>query len=320
MWPITRTIRHLRKTRSQLPGTAALIVAMSIAIQSCSQVERGVSVTSSAPTTKVAYLDDIEWKQRTEFGRAYSNWAFLTTTHFDLKKVDEKDQEGRHIYEFEIVGANIKVGLECIETLPIGVKDPLRKHEEMHCKMTTECFQSAPDTAKKIAQELVGQKITIAEGSDLRSAEKLAQLECKRRFSNEYRVTTQTKADKLAEIFDRITNHGLNGVTNEEGRQRSFDEYDRDYKPLENANDSGDQTRSESAISNNSAETNAAKAKSPAKAKVKETVKAVDNPEEAKRLQSTGAWKNAPIPAAEQKNDKAKPESSDGPIVTPATN
>ncbi|HEY9755281.1 MAG TPA: hypothetical protein V6C97_08970 [Oculatellaceae cyanobacterium] len=318
MWSITRTIRHLRKTRSKLPGTAALAVALSMAIQSCSQGERGVSVTSSAPTTKVAYLDDIEWKQRTEFGRAYSNWAFLTTTHFDLKKVDEKDQDGRRVYEFEIVGANIKVGLECTETLPIGVKDPLRKHEDMHCQMTTECFQSAPDTAKKIAQELVGQKITIAECSDLKSAEKQAQLECKRRFSNEYRVTTQTKADKLAEIFDSITNHGLNGVTNEDGRQRSYDQYDRDYKPLENANAPGDQTSSQSAASNNSPEPNAAKVKGPAKAKVKETVKTVDNPEEAKRLQSTGAWKNAPIPATEQKNGKTQPESSDGPIVTPA--
>jgi hypothetical protein len=320
----TKTKQPLLLSLDQRSRIGIFTAAVSLLLQSCSQSEHRVSVTAAAPTTTPKYLDDIEWKQRTEFGRAFSNWAFLSNTHFNLNKIDEKREGGRHIFQFEITGANIKLGLECTETLPIGVKDPLRKHEDMHCQMTTECYQAAPDTAKKIAQEMVGQKITISEVDDQRSAEKLAQLECKRRFSLEYRVTTQTKADRLADIFDRITNHGLNGVSNEDGRQRSFDEYNRDYKPLESANNPPQPPGSFAPVPLPSTQPGTGKPKPVAKTtpKGKETVKAVEDPEEAKRLQSMGAWKTAPptAPAANQQTDRSKTETSDGPIVSPATN
>ena len=116
------------------------------------------------------------------------------------------------------------------QTLPYGVKNPLRKHEEMHCTMTAECYKDAAKTAKEIAQGLIGKKITINKVQDEATAEKFAVIEAKKLFNTKYKEQTSIKADKLAVIFDRITNHGLNGVSNEDGRLRSLDEFNQPEK------------------------------------------------------------------------------------------
>ena len=187
-----------------------------------------VAVRADSPHTTVRYLDDIEWRQRTEFGRAYSDWTFLCTSNFKFDKPIKED--GNYVFVVEAV--DVKLGLELVETLPIGVKDPLRKHEDMHCQMTAECYKDAEQTATKIAKEMIGKRFVVSSAADETAAEKAALLDARRAFAGNYKEQTSMVADKLAVIFDRVTNHGLNGVSNADGRQKSLDEY-KEQKVIE---------------------------------------------------------------------------------------
>jgi sugar-specific transcriptional regulator TrmB len=119
---------------------------------------------------------------------------------------------------------NVKLQLDLTQSLPLGVKEPLRKHEETHCAMTAEVYKQAPQIATEIARRMIGRKIVVQSNGNENAAEADAEFQAAKDFKGEYKKAVSNEADEAAKIFDRITNHGLNSVTNEDGSRRSFEE------------------------------------------------------------------------------------------------
>jgi hypothetical protein len=206
--------------------TAALI-ACTLLAQSCSEhsstsSQSNISITAEPPHIRVRYLDGIEWEQHSEFGRAFTDWAFICRPQIQLKELTELRKGNTST--FEVTAISVKLQLDLTQTLPFGVKEPLRKHEEMHCTMTAEIYKQAPKIATEIAKNMIGRKIVVESNGNSNGAKADAEIQATREFKSEYKKAVSNEADELAKIFDRITKHGMNDVTNEDGSRRSFEE------------------------------------------------------------------------------------------------
>lgn len=208
---------------------AAVIVALiscALATQSCTtSSHQTVEISADPPYTRVRYLDGIELEQHSKFGRAFTDWVFFCNPKFQFKELNELRQ-GKS-YTFEITAISAKLRLELTQSLPIGVKDPLRKHEETHCAMTADVYKKGPETASAIAHSMIGQKIVVELASNENDARVQAEFQARRNFNVAYQKSVASKADELSKIFDRITHHGMNDVTNADGVKRSIDEYNK---------------------------------------------------------------------------------------------
>ena len=219
-------------------ATAAALIACTLFAQSCSKPtqvsEPNISITADPPHHTVRYLDGIEYEQHSEFGRAFSNWAFFCRPQIQVKELPELRQ-GTTL-TFEVTAVSVKLQLDLIQTLPLGVKEPLRKHEETHCVMTAQVYKEAPQVAAQIAKTMLGQKIVVESHGNENDAKADAEVKATRDFKDEYRKTVTAEADEVAIIFDRITNHGMNSVTNEDGSRKSFEERKRKKQEGEKKN------------------------------------------------------------------------------------
>jgi len=207
----------------------AIFLMLLLATHACSQGAHGpVSVQATPPNIQVKYLDDIYWKQRTKFGRAYTDWSFACPAVVKVKELT--DLRKANSYVFEVTNVDIVLALNMTQSLPDGVKDALRKHEETHCQMSSDVYKEAPQAATEIATAMIGKKVSVT-ASDPDTARRMASLEARTQITSEYKKRVAFKADALGVIFDRITNHGMNGVTNADGSKRSFEEYAKSKKP-----------------------------------------------------------------------------------------
>jgi len=215
--------------------TAAALIACGLVAQSCAKPSTDtISITADAPHTRVRYLDGIEFEQHSEFGRAYSDWSFFCKPQIQVKELTDLRQ-GK-TFTFEVTGISAKLQLELIQSLPIGVKDPLRKHEETHCAMTADVYKQAPKAAAEIAKKMIGRRIVIESNGNANDARADAEFQARKDFKIEYQKTVGAQADELSKIFDRVTKHGMNGVTNEDGVRRSIEEHNRKENKGEKTN------------------------------------------------------------------------------------
>jgi len=148
-------------------------------------------------------------------------WVYDCQPQFRLKELKRSQGE----FNLEVTAVDIHLGLTVTTWYPFLVQDRLRKHEEAHYKMSVLLYNDAAQTAARdCAKDLMGQEVTVT-GSELQPCKEKAELELTRTLNAAYREKMSDKADQQAQIFDRITNHGLNDVPNEEGIKRAFEEY-----------------------------------------------------------------------------------------------
>jgi hypothetical protein len=214
-----------------------LIVAILFA-QSCSRPSEfsqpNIFISADPPRLTVRYLDGIEYEQHSEFGRAFSNWAFFCRPQVQVKELPELRQ-GTTL-TFEVTALSVKLQLDLVQTLPLGVKEPLRKHEEQHCAMTAKLYKAAPKVAAEIARRMIGRRLAVESHGNETTAKADAELQAIRDFKDQYRKEVTAEADQVAIIFDRITDHGMNSVTNEDGSRRAFEERNRKKQEGEKKN------------------------------------------------------------------------------------
>jgi len=127
-------------------------------------------------------------------------------------------------YVFKIDQMHIALALDITMKLPVGVSDKLRKHEESHVEMTEAVYKDAPEIARKCAQPLLEQKF-IEHAIDVESAKAQASRDARMSLSTEYKRLTTDKADTLGRMFDKITNHGKNNVSDAEAKKKALQQY-----------------------------------------------------------------------------------------------
>lgn len=209
----------------------AVIFSIALTLQGCSRLRDifsenhpktgAVTVSVEAPKTEVKYLDGIYWPQGKACGRAYTFWSFMCRPTFQLESVASENTP--HLWVYNVTGVSIRTELPLRTWLPFGVKDKLRAHEAAHIKMCEEIYKSAGEIASQCGKEMMGRHIRSS-APDERTALENAKTEATRTFDAAYRQKMETMADRAGVAFDRITNHGMNDVSEEAGMKQAFDE------------------------------------------------------------------------------------------------
>ncbi len=180
-----------------------------------------VSVSVEPPKTEIKYLDGIYWPQGKACGRAYTFWSFMCRPEFQLQLVPAECSP--HVWVYTVTGVAVHTALPLRTWLPFGVKDKLRAHEAAHIKMCEEIYKSAGEAAEQCGKELMGAHIRAA-AADEKTAFEDAKIEAARTLDASYREKMETMADRAGVAFDRITNHGMNEVPEEQGMKQAFEE------------------------------------------------------------------------------------------------
>jgi hypothetical protein len=196
-----------------------------VTMQACSNPEpvwnEPISVVADPPTNTIRYVDSMYFPQGVVCGSAVTYWVYNCKPDFRLKEV-AKEKDGHFV--FAVTAVHVRLGLTVTTLYPFAIQDRLKRHEEAHLKMSYDLYKEAVQTGRDCANNLLGRKI-IVEGWDLQTCKEKALLELGRTLDADYRVRMEEKADQQAAIFDRITNHGLNNVGEEEGIKQALTEY-----------------------------------------------------------------------------------------------
>lgn len=205
----------------------ALAALTAVAACSCARPlvkpqEHAITVSLEPPKTTVRYLDGMYWPQGAACGRAYTYWSFICRPEFNIKEIPQLSKD--HEYMFDVSGVSMTLSLPLTIWLPFGVKDKLRLHEDGHRKMCEQTYKNAEKIARECAQELMSRHIR-AYGADAKAAQEIAETEARRSLDAQYHQRITDIADGSSEIYDRITNHGMNEVPEDKAIKESFEEY-----------------------------------------------------------------------------------------------
>ena len=184
------------------------------------EVRNGTIVVVSEPVSiSEKYLEGMDWNLNRKLGKAFTYWSFIAKTNFDfggsVKRIKPET------FELTITGVRIVLSLPITMWLPYGVAGSLHEHENGHRRICERLYSRAPGFAVECAKPLIGQTLEVSAKNRM-EAERVANLQLHVRFATCYAEHTQKAADKINDIFDEVTNHGLNKVPVTEGIETSF--------------------------------------------------------------------------------------------------
>lgn len=185
-----------------------------------------ISVLQEPASITVRYWDKHDWEQPRGDPAAWTYWAFQCRPHFSVHpKASKKDPEKPNVYLFEVEKVSIELSLPMNIWLPYFPPPWLREHEDGHTLICKRVYDSSALVALECARKLINKEIAVTT-SDHFDAEHLAEMEVQRLFAIDYRERSSDVANKINQIYDRLTDHGRKtGVKREEAIEAAFKEY-----------------------------------------------------------------------------------------------
>lgn len=136
----------------------------------------------------------------------------------DLRKPD-----GTYATGGRVKSMRIKTGLTVTIWVPERASASLKEHEEGHRRISEHFYGDAESAAREVGRAWVGRSIDGA-GKDAQAATQAAIDGAIRRMADEYLAKTQTRAQRVHELYDEITQHGRDRrVTVDEGIRRALE-------------------------------------------------------------------------------------------------
>jgi hypothetical protein len=105
--------------------------------------------------------------------------------------------------------------------LPIDAVPKIVNHEEGHRAIAEYFYRNADATARKLAEELIGQTISGV-GSDCDSAGQAATKQAAQALGGRYLGEVDVPCGKVQELYDQITEHGTNAVKEEKAIKQAI--------------------------------------------------------------------------------------------------
>jgi len=185
-------------------------------------VDGPVTVRRLPLEVAVKYLDNHDWQQDKKYGSAYTHWAFIDRTQFDTVLAQGRSNNG--LYVFQIQKIETELTLPITMWLPYGVSAKLHEHEDGHCTICRDVYGTASKVALSCAKNMIARSVSVRAPS-LDDARVRLNRDLSAEFSSCYTKNTDDVAQEISVIYDRITNHGINGVATTDGVVQATKEY-----------------------------------------------------------------------------------------------
>lgn len=142
-----------------------------------------------------------------------------------------------------IDSVKVELGLETTIFLPKDARDKLVAHEQGHREISEAVYQAdAETTARRLAAPLVGQTFT-ATGPDPDTAASNASKVALQRLNDDYMAAVGSRASEVNVMYDKLTDHGRNQVSEADAIQEAFKNVDKAAKSVEGGRASADAPR-----------------------------------------------------------------------------
>jgi hypothetical protein len=182
----------------------------------------GATIRQEPLELTVKYLGPGDWNINRKFGEAFTHWSYIAKTDFDLALVQESPP---HNYLLQIRKVNVDLSLPVTMWLPYGVSDKLHKHEDGHWRICQRVYDDAAKEGLKYAKSMVG-KSFMQIRPNVDDAKVNAAHQAHVQFESQYRRQSEDVANKISQLYDDITHHGLNEITPEQGITMAINKYD----------------------------------------------------------------------------------------------
>jgi hypothetical protein len=120
-------------------------------------------------------------------------------------------------------GASLQLTLKIVIWLPPNVDAKTRAHELAHQRISERHYRDAEKVAKRLGEGYLGKTFTAEANTAAAAAEK-AQQQAMAALSKENMAAVYTPLSRAQAIFDRITDHGRNGVSEDGAIERAIEE------------------------------------------------------------------------------------------------
>lgn len=210
-----------------------VIMAMTMLFAACSKKQIDIDKQPAAITKN--NFDTIYFPQGTKCGRAYTYWCFMCMPEFTGDTSFQRKQNENWSATFIPRTARVALSLPLTIWVPFGVSDKLMMHEYGHCKICKRIYDTAEQVAFKSAKQVLNAQFTANEASK-DDASFYAIKNARDELCGRYTQQTQKVADDISVIYDRITNHGMNDVSEDTAIKQAFDEHNTKQTSEEECN------------------------------------------------------------------------------------
>lgn len=177
------------------------------------------------PVVNVHYKDNMDYTQVANHPRAYTFWSYLCQPQFDLKPRPDLQAGRKHYYCFEVTGVHVRLSLPIDTWLPYMAPDWLKVHENGHVEMCRDVYKDAIAQADRCAQNVL-HKTFCGQADSEYDGRFYAHREAEKWINFKYRDVSETRANVLGVIYDRLTDHGKNNkVKTPNAEKEAFAEY-----------------------------------------------------------------------------------------------
>lgn len=155
--------------------------------------------------------------------KAYTDYNFnLVAGLDDFDVVDQEERHGRWFVRVRPKGVRAKLSLPIVIWTPQGAPKKCLAHEEGHRKIAERIYEFAGDIVAHYAAQTQANTY-YGEGASVELAVKDGYKSAVTELNQSYRETVFDYCKLVTEEYDRITNHGLNPIGEDDAIQQSFE-------------------------------------------------------------------------------------------------
>ena len=175
----------------------------------------GVTIKKNPPTSETKVFDPSnpppEKKDAAPNHPAFT-WCNYTA-HWQMRYGEEKQISADHrstTVRLTITSFDVTLDLHSTIWLPPGIAQFVVEHERGHRQIGERSYGKAESIAADLAQDLVLGRSFEATSGDAQAAEQAARDKAGNAFLAAYLKSIRDPAQRVHQIYDEITNHGLN--------------------------------------------------------------------------------------------------------------
>jgi hypothetical protein len=202
--------------------TAALSLLLLVPLAHAA--DDAVTVDRKTPTTRTRVFDP---KSPPPDLKLSGKEAAITRSLFQCQVaisyvVTSKSSDGdRSRATIRVDGLKFELSLDNTLFLPKNANRKLIAHEEAHRQVAESAYESAGDTARRLATPLIGRSFSATASTPEAAASKASQAVIQK-LSNDYMATAPAIADRVNDIFDDLTDHGRNRLPEADAIRQAF--------------------------------------------------------------------------------------------------
>lgn len=198
------------------------------ALSSCSPGDP-VQVTASPPQQESRLIGQPGDKTvLTTSEVARTTWFFHCRPSFEYMIMSSAETDGKIYCRMRVTAVKADLSLETTIWSPPDVPFRVTEHEEGHASIAREIYKNAVPIGIEAGKATVGREF---EGYGKNQEEALMEAvnNASQAFCKIYRSKTSDVADRLSTFYDKLTDHGTNGMKASEAVQKTLSQLDHSW-------------------------------------------------------------------------------------------